>query len=207
MAEQVQKTKKPSNRPKSPWTKAEKAILLPHIEKFRAEDKEGRKRLLGATVIPQLYQLHPNLDARDKEDLKRVSETNREGRDIILKNIMQKVKEWFSNTGRKKSSNTTLKLSESKVSLSKVIAIEEKQAIENEVRKLSGAEPGTREYIGCYRRGLKNVKERLPPEKLEQYQQATRDWENKGYPPEVQRRCVSACRAFLAYLTGSIPEM
>ena len=56
-----------------PWTEAERAILDPHVTTFCAADKDGRKQLLGGTVIPAIYILHPNLDERDKTELKRVS--------------------------------------------------------------------------------------------------------------------------------------
>jgi len=55
------------------WTQAERAILEPHLAAFREADKAGRKQLLGTTVIPDLYVLHPTLDERDKAALKQVS--------------------------------------------------------------------------------------------------------------------------------------
>lgn len=72
MVEKTAPKKRARSYHNSPWTKAERDILEPHLTKFREADKEGRKQLLGKTVIPDLYSLHPNLDVRDKADLKRV---------------------------------------------------------------------------------------------------------------------------------------
>jgi hypothetical protein len=52
--------------------KAERDISGSHLTKFSDADKEGRKQLLGKTVVPDMYGLHPNLDERDKTDLKLV---------------------------------------------------------------------------------------------------------------------------------------
>lgn len=76
-----------------------------------------------------------------------------------------------------------------------MIAHEEKDAIEAEVRRLSAAEPGTRDYLRHYRQGLKNIKEGLSPAKLQEYQSAKTNWVEEGYPPEVQRRSVRVRRA------------
>ena len=76
-----------------------------------------------------------------------------------------------------------------------MIAHEEKDAIEAKVRRLSGAAPGTRDYLCHYRQGLKTIKEALSPSKLQEYQSATINWEEEGYPPEVQRRSVGVRRA------------
>lgn len=108
--------------------------------------------------------------------------------DYVLNDVSQKVKAWYSNNGRRKDKDRAVKLVPTRVSLGTVIASEEKEAIEGEVRRLSGAAPGSKEYLRYYRQGLKNVKESLPPGKLQQYQTATTDWEQNGYPPEVQRR-------------------
>jgi hypothetical protein len=72
--------------------------------------------------------------------------------------------------------------------LGTVIAHEEKVAIEAEVRRLSDAAPGSKEYLRFYHQGLKNVKEGLPAEKLQQYQDAILDWQERGYPPAIQRK-------------------
>jgi hypothetical protein len=73
MVEKAANKKRSRNQHKSPWTQAEWDILDPHVPAFRDADKAGRKQLLGATVIPKMYLLHPNLDERGKTELKRVS--------------------------------------------------------------------------------------------------------------------------------------
>ena len=87
------------------------------------------------------------------------------------------------------------KLLPSQISLGTVIAHEEKDAIEAEVRQLSGADPGTRDYLCHYRQGLKTIKEGLSSAKLQEYQGATTNWVEEGYPLEVQRRSVRVWRA------------
>lgn len=72
MAEKAAPKKRTRSYHNSPWTKAEREKLEPHLATFRKADKEGRRQLLGKTVIPDLYDLHPNLDERDKAELKRV---------------------------------------------------------------------------------------------------------------------------------------
>ena len=94
----------------------------------------------------------------------------------MLNWLIQKVKAWFSNNGRRKDKDRSFKLLPTRISLGTVIATEEKAAIEAEVRRLSGAAPGSKEYLRYYRQGLKNVKEGLPPQKLQEYQDATVDW-------------------------------
>lgn len=73
MVEKPATKKRAPNHHKSPWTQAERDILEPHLAAFREADKAGRKQLLGTTVIPDLYVLHPGLDERDKAALKQVS--------------------------------------------------------------------------------------------------------------------------------------
>lgn len=80
-----------------------------------------------------------------------------------------------------------------------VIAHEEKVAIEAEVRRLSRAALGSKEYLHYYRQGLKTVKEGLPVERLQQYQDAAVTWQERGYPPAIQRRWVLSCRCVLSH--------
>ena len=74
-----------------------------------------------------------------------------------------------------------------RISLGTIITNEEKVAIEREVQRLSSANLGSKEYLCYCRQGLKNVKEGLPPEKLEQYQNTTSEWEEHGYLQDLQR--------------------
>ena len=74
MPEKAAPKKRACSYHNSPWTKEERDVLEPHLKKFREADKEGRKQLLGKTVIPGMYDLHPNFDARDRAELKRVRE-------------------------------------------------------------------------------------------------------------------------------------
>ena len=99
------------------------------------------------------------------------------------------------DNGRRKDVEQFVKLLPTRISFDTVIANEEKVAIEREVQWLSGADPGSKEYLHYYRQGLKNVKEGLPLEKLEQYQNATSEWEEHGYLQDLQRRWVTIWHA------------
>ena len=185
MVEKAATKKRVQSYYKSPWTEAERAILDPHVATFHAADKDGRKQLLGGTVIPAIYILHPTWMKEIKLNLSEL--VCMWCPDAILSESMQKVKAWFSNNGRRKDVEQSVKLLPTRISLGTIIANEEKVAIEREVQWLSGTDPGSKEYLHYYRQGLKNVKEGLPPEKLEQYQNTTSEWEEYGYPQDLQR--------------------
>ncbi|KIM35992.1 hypothetical protein M413DRAFT_14215 [Hebeloma cylindrosporum] len=170
MADNAPPKQRPWNPHRSPWTQREHDIMQKELAQYRTMNKAERKLLLGFTVLPALYEIHPNLDERDKAALK------------------TKVKGWFSNNARNKEPRKKFLLLPNKLTLRKVIAAKEKEAIEKNVRTLSGAAPGSKEYFEKYQQGFKMVKDTLPAEKLARYQRATEEWEEKGYPEEVKRR-------------------
>ncbi|KIM43472.1 hypothetical protein M413DRAFT_68585, partial [Hebeloma cylindrosporum] len=99
-----------------------------------------------------------------------------------------KVKGWFTNNGRRKDPKSKFLLLPNKLKLKTVIAVAEKEAIEEQVRRLSGAHPGSKEYMAKYQMGLSIVTAELSSAKRVEYQRATDEWEEKGYPEEVKRR-------------------
>ncbi|KDR65052.1 hypothetical protein GALMADRAFT_49703, partial [Galerina marginata CBS 339.88] len=99
-----------------------------------------------------------------------------------------KVKDWFSNRGRKKAKNRKYLLLPSKLSLKEVLADQEKEAIMEEAHRLSGEVPGGPNWIGFYTTAVKNVKDQLPPDVLRGYEKARREWVETGFPDSYKQK-------------------
>ena len=70
----------------------------------------------------------------------------------------------------------------------KIICWEKRQDIEVAVRNLSGAEPGTANYMASYSKGLEQVMKEMDPPELTQMEELREKWATASYPTEIQRR-------------------
>lgn len=63
-----------------------------------------------------------------------------------------------------------------------------KAEVEEEVRRLSGASPGSKEYIKWFQEGLKNVCQNLNEVEKVEMMEEVESWNNRSPPGNVQSR-------------------
>ena len=68
-----------------------------------------------------------------------------------------------------------------------VVAHEMKEEVENEVQRLSEAEPGTKAYLAKYQAGLTIICEALTKEEKDGFMDMAVEWTEKQPPAEHQR--------------------
>jgi hypothetical protein len=157
-----------SGKKPSPWNSAERAILEPYKPAFRAADKEGRRSLLAEQILPRFLELHPKAEGLGREFLKK------------------KVKDWFSNTGRKEHKLGKFLLLP-RATFTKVLLHEKKAEVLEEVKKLTPLASGPA-YLGFHKRATKIVSDNLGREGREEMKKIQGQWEDEGWPEEAQRR-------------------
>jgi hypothetical protein len=68
-----------------------------------------------------------------------------------------------------------------------VVAYDRKDVLEEEVRALSGAAPGTVAYFAKYQAGLKSVCDMLNEDEIEEYSKIAKEWNEEMPAKEVQQ--------------------
>ena len=64
-----------------------------------------------------------------------------------------------------------------------------KKEVCEETDRLSGqAARGTKEWLGCYNPGIKNVRDKLEDEELKKLVDIQKKWMEEGLPNEVQQQ-------------------
>jgi hypothetical protein len=99
----------------------------------------------------------------------------------------QSIKEWFYNNGRRrtrKPKHTYVK----NWTFKKVLAHQRKDDISEEVSSLSGAAPGTKEWMAKYQAGVQVVCNRLTDEEVAEYQKLAEDWNSEAPHAKVQQK-------------------
>ena len=93
----------------------------------------------------------------------------------------------FQNTARRRSVREHFRLT-SNVSLRKVVCATKKAEIQETVRELSGCEPGSRGYLGCYSKGVEKIMRDLDRTERARLEGMRLEWKQRAYTDDVQRR-------------------
>ena len=75
-----------------------------------------------------------------------------------------------------------------KWSWKQVISHNMKAKIEAEVKRISGAQPGSKAYLTAYQAGLTTICNGLTEDQLTEVKKQVEEWNNKSVPVALQRR-------------------
>ena len=92
---------------------------------------------------------------------------------------------WLYNNGRQRQEKKLTKAR--KYTFRHVVAHQQKEDLEAEVRRQSGSVPGTSAYLAKYQAGLKSICDALTKEDIEEYRNTAKEWNEYAPPKEIQR--------------------
>jgi hypothetical protein len=92
----------------------------------------------------------------------------------------QQVKLWMYNNGRRREGKKIS--STKKYTYRHVVAQTMKDELEELIKELSGALPGTQEYFSKYQAGLKMICDGLSTDVVDEFRLVAKEW-NAGHPP------------------------
>jgi hypothetical protein len=98
--------------------------------------------------------------------------------------IFQRVKTWLFNNGRRREGRKLTQLR--KYTFRHVAAYLQKTQLEDLVRELSGANPGTSAYFGKYQAGLKSLCDELTEDEVTEYKALAKSWNEETPPKKIQ---------------------
>lgn len=99
---------------------------------------------------------------------------------------LQRVKSWLNRN--KPVSQKPMKHKYTRApTLRGVVAYYMARDVEEKTRELSGAAPGSQEYLKYYQPALTAVVNNLTEEKQTEYEETAEEWTKTGPPPEVQQ--------------------
>lgn len=75
-----------------------------------------------------------------------------------------------------------------KWNLKRVVGVVKEDEVRDRCKDETGANPGTRLYIGGYQKALGKVTEDLTEGEVEEFSKLASEWSKKSPPIEVQRR-------------------
>jgi hypothetical protein len=94
------------------------------------------------------------------------------------------VKTWLFNNGQQREGRRLTQLR--KYTFRHVAAHLKKLELEELVRELSGAKPGTSAYFGKYQAGLKSLCDELTDDEVNEYKVLAKKWNEETPPKKIQ---------------------
>ena len=72
-----------------------------------------------------------------------------------------------------------------------IIAENHRHRVHAETKRLAGdATPGSQAFLGHYQSALSNIVNSLSEKEVEEAKETAKEWNSRGPPAEVQKRCV-----------------
>jgi hypothetical protein len=158
-------------------------VLKERLHEFRHGNKQTRRQIVAscgkdttpADLLPLQVTQHRKVNISLGQSLG------------ISPYILQAVKEWFYNHGRKRNRKDKWNYVQ-KWTLKRVLIHQKREEIEEICREHTQALPGTREYIGGYQKALAEVVESLDATEVDHFNSMAEEWTKKSPPAEVQQR-------------------
>ncbi|KAI9439083.1 hypothetical protein H4582DRAFT_2075741 [Lactarius indigo] len=152
-------------------TPQDATILRGYMDDFEQADTQMRKNILEK-AMGELYRRQPANSVFDKKDAR------------------QKIRKWFYNH-YSPPHRQVIKFTR-RWSARNVFYHEDKAHITVLAEEMSGAVPGTQEFLGALQEATTELWKKLPIEEQERFAETAKEWSDNGPPKGIQAKMASA---------------
>ncbi|KAI9440947.1 hypothetical protein H4582DRAFT_2074735 [Lactarius indigo] len=148
-------------------TDEQASMLQKHTAEFRAADADGRLKII-------------------QDSVDRIERHWRQGAKFDRKVVETLVRWYLYNKCRQERKRFSFR--HKRWTYHDILIDHHRQELDKMAVEMSGSTPGSRSYLGCYRKAVKLIGERLDEDTQVKYRAEAKKWAEQGVPPRQQQR-------------------
>ncbi|KAI9431798.1 hypothetical protein H4582DRAFT_2084465 [Lactarius indigo] len=148
-------------------TDEQASMLQKHTAEFRAADADGRLKIV-------------------QDSVDRIERHWRQGAEFDRKVVETLVRRYLYNKCRQERKRFSFR--RKRWTYHDILIDHHRQELDKMAVEMSGSTSGSRSYLGCYRKAVKLIDERLDEDTRVKYRAEAKKWAEQGVPPRQQQR-------------------